>query len=328
MRAKEYLEINKSMIQYYDIVKSAIDALCPLRNDKRKTEEYFNKYLFADARYKAQKDGFALRKGEVQVDKAPLVRIDIMNAIFYDDSFIYAHNIIVMQKNKYHDILRLKFCNLKDINRDTISKIERICSLYKEDYPKQHLCDFLIDDLNQAYFQSKNCLKIGGLDWWCDVYNKTYEQFDIIRVKLVNGFDEHSFLNSICTGNEKMDYEVIELVSYLFKNYSYDLDEVQIKKYVLLSESLKITFNQMHSVSNVVAEPEVNIKINEEDSESEIDKLKIEIDRLKSENERLKDSNIRCGSSLPLSREISTKMRRFKPSIIVWKFDSLISPLK
>ena len=291
MRAKEYLEINKSMIQHYDIVKSAVYALCPLRNDKRKTEEYFNKYLFADARYKAQKDGFVLREGEVHAIKAPLVRIYIMNAVFCDESFIYAYNIIVMQKNKYHDILRLKCCNVKDLNCDTISNIESICSLYKEDYPKQHLCDFLIDDLNQAYSKSKNCFKIGGLDWWCEVYNKAYEQFDIIRVQLMNGFDEHSFLNSICTGNEKMDYEVIELVSYMFKNYSYDLDEVQIKKYILLSESLKITFNQLHNGSNVVAEPEVNIKIKEEDSESEIDKLKNEIDRLMIENERLKEKD-------------------------------------
>ena len=165
--------------------------------------------------------------------------------------------------------------------------------MYKEDKPKQHLCDILIDDLNQAYSKSKNCFKIGGLDWWCEVYNKAYEQFDIIRVQLMNGFDEHSFLNSICTGNEKMDYEVIELVSYMLKNYSYDLDDVQIKKYVLLYESIKITYSLKQSESNMLAEPMTARENNKErNEESEIDKLKNEIDRLKSENERLKDANV------------------------------------
>ena len=292
MRAKEYLEINKSKILYYDIVKSAIDALSLLRNSKIKTREYFNRYLFADARQMSQKEDFVLREGEVDFEDVKHVRFEIMNAVFNDESFIFAYNIIVMQKNDYHKLLQLNCCKIKEINSETISNIERICSMYKEDYPKQHLCDYLIDSKNEEYARSKNCFFNGDSDWWKEIFDKAYEQFDIIRVKLVNGFDEHSFLNSICTGNEKMDYEVIELVSYLFKNYSYDLDEVQIKKYVLLSESLKITFNQMHSVSNVVAEPEVNIKINEEDSECEIDKLKNEIDRLKSENERLKEANV------------------------------------
>ena len=85
MRAKEYLEINKSKILYYDIVKSAIDDLSLLRNSKRKTKEYFNRYLFADARHIAQKEKFVLREREVNVDYAPLVRIGIMNAVCHDD---------------------------------------------------------------------------------------------------------------------------------------------------------------------------------------------------------------------------------------------------
>src|SRR5690554_862796 len=252
MRAKEYLEINKSKILYYDIVKSAIDALSLLRNSKIKTREYFNRYLFADARQMSQKEDFVLREGEVDFEDVKHVRFEIMNAVFNDESFIFAYNIIVMQKNDYHKLLQLNCCKIKEINSETISNIERICSMYKEDYPKQHLCDYLIDSKNEEYARSKNCFFNGDSDWWKEIFDKAYEQFDIIRVKLVNGFDEHSFLNSICTGNEEMDYEVIELVSYLFKNYSYDLDEVQIKKYVLLSESLKITYSLKQSESNML----------------------------------------------------------------------------
>ena len=291
MRAKEYLEINKSKILYYDIVKSAIDDLSLLRYSKRKTKEYFNRYLFVDARYIAQKEEFVLREREVNVDYAPLVRIGIINAVCRDDSYIYAYNIIVMQKNEYHELIHLDFCKIKDINYKTISNIEEICSLYKEDYPKQHLCDFLVQEENEEYARSKNCLENGNTQWWKDVFNKAYEQFDIIRVQLMNGFDEHSFVKRICTGDEKMNYEVIELVSYLFKNYSYDLEEVQERKYRILSNSLKITYKQIRNKVNLLAEPEVSIEKNsEKNKDSEIDRLKRENKQLKQQLE--KEANV------------------------------------
>ena len=115
MRAKEYLEINKNRILYYNLVKGAIEGLCPLRNNKKKTEEYFNRYLFADARYHLQPDGFKQREGEVNKNYAYDVRIYIMNAVYTDESFIFAFNIILMQKNKYYDLIPLNFCEIKEI---------------------------------------------------------------------------------------------------------------------------------------------------------------------------------------------------------------------
>lgn len=289
MRAKEYLEINKDQIFHYDIVKCAIDALCPLRNNKIKTEEYFNRYLFADARYLSNKKDFVLREGEIDVNYAPLVRINIIGAIYNDETFIFAYNIIVMQKNKYHKLIHLNCFKIKEINCKTMSDIERICILYKEDYPKQHLCEYLIDEENEEYARSKHCLQNGSIEWWNDVFNKAYEQFDIIRIKLMNGFDERTFVKSICTNDKKMNHEVIELVSHLFKNYSYDLDEVQERKYRILSDSLKITYNLMNNDANLLSEPEVTMENNYEKNEkNEIDRLKSETDRLKRENELLK----------------------------------------
>ena len=126
MRAKEYLEINKSKILLYDIVKSVIDDLSLLRRNKRKTEKYFNKYLFSDARYIAQKDDFVLREGEVDVQLAQDVRIKILNAIYHDESYIFAYNIIVMQLNEYYEFTPLVFFKAKEINCYTLDKIERI----------------------------------------------------------------------------------------------------------------------------------------------------------------------------------------------------------
>lgn len=285
MRAKEYLEINKSKILYYDIVKRAIDDLSLVRNKKRKTEKYFNRYLFADARYIAQKEGFVLREGEVDVIHALEVRFNIMNAVCCDDSYIFAYNIIVMQKNEFHELIHLNLCNIKDINCDTIFKIEEICSLYKEDYPKQHICDFLMDDINMEYADRNNCLVKGSFDRWNDVFNKAYKHFDNIRIQMVNGFDEHSFIDSICTGDKEKDYEIVQLVSYLFSSYNYDLDEIQEKKYRFLSDSLITIYNEKYTSSNIVAAEPGDIIYGSE----ELERYASEFERLKRENEELKD---------------------------------------
>ena len=260
MRAKEYLEINKEKIKYYDIVKGAIDDLCLLRNDKGKTEEYFNKYLFSDARYAAQNGEFVRREGEVDVLCVQDVRINIMNAVCHDESFIFAYNIIAMQKNIYHELIPLQFCKIKEINCDTITNIERVCSMYKEDYPKHHFYDFLIDDKNEEYARSKDCLVNGNAEWWNQVFNRAYEQFDVMRVQLMNGFNEINVVNNICSGDEKMQNEVVELVSYLFGYYSFDLDQMQIRKYRIFSDRLKIIYNKKLTKSNIVEEPHVSIE--------------------------------------------------------------------
>lgn len=228
MRAKEYLEINKNRILYYNLVKGAIEGLCPLRNNKKKTEEYFNRYLFADARYHLQPDGFKQREGEVNKNYAYDVRIYIMNAVYTDESFIFAFNIILMQKNKYYDLIPLNFCEIKEINSCTISNIESICTDY----------------------------------------------------------------------NEK-DYEIVQLVSYLFSDYNYDIDENQIKKYRFLSNSLLTIYNEKFKNINKVSEPDII----EYGKEKSVDYLS-EIEKLKQENEELKGLIEKDKKSMTCSQQV------------------------
>ena len=102
MRTKEFLEINKEEIYFYDEVKKAIYDLNPLRLDKSKTYEYFNNHLFADARYRSlkynnkdlKKSDFKLLDGEIDLNIAYKVRIEILNAISTDETYIFAYNII------------------------------------------------------------------------------------------------------------------------------------------------------------------------------------------------------------------------------------------
>ena len=130
MRAKEYLDINKSKILYYDIVKAAIDALSLLRNDNRKTEESFNQYLFSDARFLANEKEFILNEGEVDFKLVQEVRNNIMNSVCQDESYIFTYSIIAMQKNLYHNLTPLNFCEIKDLNSIKVNIIVNTIKKY------------------------------------------------------------------------------------------------------------------------------------------------------------------------------------------------------
>jgi len=61
MRAKEYLEVNKSSIKHFDEVNEIVNQMMPLRHSKDMTDNYFNNVLSADIRrqnYLLQKDLF------------------------------------------------------------------------------------------------------------------------------------------------------------------------------------------------------------------------------------------------------------------------------
>ena len=175
MRAKEYLEINKKRIYHYDQVKKSVYDLYPLRSSKIQTEVYFNRYLFADTRYRSFEQYYAdkppsttFNEREDEIDRiiAHKVRQEILNVISGDDTFIFAYNIITIGANKYDDYHRIMAYNLKEENRNTLTYIEEICKNYKEDYPKSDLADYLLDDNNRTIFNNRKCDLRKDEDWW------------------------------------------------------------------------------------------------------------------------------------------------------------------
>ena len=267
MRAKEYLEINKERILYYDIVKSAIDALGRLRNNKIETLEYFNRYLFADARYAAQKEEFELREGEVDDKLAQDVRINIMNAVCKDESFILAYNIIVMQKNKYFYIASLNFCKLKEINCNTVSEIERVRSLYKEDYPNNNLMCFLHDDDNSLYYEEKQLVLNKDVDWWLSAFNEAYAIFDNMRLLLYEPFDAKRLITEYKNKDKELENTIIEIVKYLVAQYDYDLSVKQKKEIKLLSKLIDAHFSHIKKLSYVDKITELENVLKEKEEE-------------------------------------------------------------
>ena len=267
MRAKEYLEINKERILYFDIVKSAIDALGRLRNNKIETEEYFNRYLFADARYAAQKEEFEVREGEVNKNYAYDVRMYIMNAVSSDDSFIFTYNIILMQKNKYFYIASLNFCKLKEINCNTVSEIERVRSLYKEDYPNNNLMCFLHDDDNSLYYEEKQLVLNKDVDWWLSAFNEAYAIFDNMRLLLYEPFDAKRLITEYKNKDKELENTIIEIVKYLVAQYDYDLSVKQKKEIKLLSKLIDAHFSHIKKLSYVDKITELENVLKEKEEE-------------------------------------------------------------
>ena len=247
MRAKEYLEINKKRIYHYDLVKKAVYDLCPLRRSKIQTEVYFNRYLFADARYRSHEQFYAdkppstifnEREYEVERSIAHKIRMEILNVISEDDTFIFAYNIIALGANKYGDYHRIMTCNLKEENLNTIPGIEQVCKEYKEDYPKTSLADYLLDDDNREVFNSKRCDLQKDEDWWLCAFNKAYEIFDLIRVKAADPFKAQYIVKNIFFNDKVMESTIVTIIKRLIDNYSYDITDAQKKKLQMLSDNI------------------------------------------------------------------------------------------
>ena len=255
MRAKEYLELNKKGIYYYETVKKSIYELYPLRRNKVKTEKYFNRYLFAEARHRRLTGCYngeqldkpiTLRPNEVSHLIAPNVRNEILNVIADDETFIYAYNIIVLEKNCYTGNHRSNVCKAKQISCDTIFEIEEKCRLYKEDYPKSNLADYLIDDENR-YFLEQNKIDLNRDEkWWLDAFNKAYEIFDEVRVQLFNPFEAKNIILNYTNDDKDLQQAIIGIINHLVAKYFYDLTTEQQKKIKILSSIIEENYSKKY----------------------------------------------------------------------------------
>lgn len=149
-----------------------------------------------------------------------------------------------MQKNRYYNLTPLNFCQIKDFNSNTVSKIEKICSQYKEDYPKNNLMEYLLDDDNSKFYYEHISKLYKNELWWLNVFNEAYTIFDNIRLRLQKPFEAKRLITRY--KNEDKDFEntVIDLVLLLITRYDYDLNEKQRKAINLLSKIIDSYFSQ------------------------------------------------------------------------------------
>lgn len=247
MRAKEKLEFNRKEFDHYEHVRKSIYDLYPIRTDKQKTKDYFNEHLFADARYRKMIKSnnrthktvrFHENKNEIDHLIAYRVRKEIQNAICDDKTFLYAYNIIERDHNPYDEDYKGKTVKLKPETLVSSVEIEEECVRYKEDYPKNNLSDFLLDETNFEFYNERFCNFMMDEEWWLFLFNKAYEIFDRLRILAYDPFKAHYLANNIYFGDKQMEETILDLLLILINNYTYDLTPVQKKKLKMLAISI------------------------------------------------------------------------------------------
>jgi hypothetical protein len=248
MRAKEKLEFNRKEFDYYEHVRKSIYNLYPLRTNKQKTKDYFSKYLFADARYWKKINSsngthktvrFHENKDEIDHVFAYRVRKEIQYAICDDKTFLYAYNIIERDHNPYDEDQKGKTVKLKPETYTSSVEIEEEIARYKEDYPKNNLGDYLLDERNFEFYSERFSDFMVDEEWWLFVFNKAYEIFDRLRILAYDPFKAHYLANNIYVGDKQMEETILDLLLILINNYTYDLTPVQLKKLKMLAINIR-----------------------------------------------------------------------------------------
>ena len=238
MRAKEYLTLRKEYLLFYDRVKEIIEELAPLRTDLWKTRKYINRNLFPDAQY--------IAKNKDNNDPVPravfrslYIRAEVKNILKGDNSFIFAYNLLTLFDNEYINLKTMQTADLKEMNDNTPQQVQELIRNYREDYPKDNLADYLLEDDNRAFFELKK-KELGQTDeWWLEAFNRAYALFDEMRLELDVPFEAKKKVTQLQLDDVVMQQTVVEMEQYMTEHYDFQLDEDQLKKMKLLAAEIK-----------------------------------------------------------------------------------------
>ena len=297
MRAKEFLELYKVTIPCYDTVKSCVYDLYQLRSDKYNTQLYFDQRLFADARCRSETsnyngllccEDFVLYETEISIENVSTVRKEILNAIYDDETFIFAYNILVSGNCKYTNSNSNRFAETKEICCNTENKINDLREIFKEDYPKDDLVDYLLDSSNEEFYESRNQELDKGNKWWLKAFNSAYKIFDLVRIHANNSDKAKKFVTEFTDSDQLLVATVVQMVVYLTEKYDLKFDnenEQQKKERTRIEKKLSI-------ISKLIKKHILNkqhYQITE--NKSEIEKLQEEIEELNAEVQELKEKH-------------------------------------
>lgn len=194
MRAKEYIHLNRANIKHIDLVERIISDLSPLRMDKKKTDEYYNKVLSSDIRkqtYLLQVDLYdkcnAMQQeeprletfeGEVPYEIAADVREILFQILKEDKSFGYVFFQLGNEHNSKHSSDPIDCIPNHDVISNAISN-NRDC------YPHGEIASYLDDDFN--YDQNEMLLSNGYSEnepeKLTSIFNLAYEMYDVLRCR-------------------------------------------------------------------------------------------------------------------------------------------------
>lgn len=233
MRTKEYIHLHQQDFKHIEVVSQVINDLLPLRKDRVATGEYLNNHLSADIRYqhytlqkKLFDSGNAMQleepsyekiDGEISMDIAHVVREELFKAVREDESFGYLFYFLGSEQNSRH--------NGEPI--DCIPNDERIVQCiceHRDDYPKDHLDDFINDNLN---YQQYNLLMDGH--YWADddvlylaFFNRVYAIYDELRLRKQSVSGLRNFLREQEFDTEAQKYWTYAYIITLIDTYGKD----------------------------------------------------------------------------------------------------------
>ena len=249
MRAKEYLEINKSSLSYADDIKRVIVDLMPLRKDKVATDKYYNRYLLSDwrlERFKQDMQDYNLNngsiekpsletfEGEISAKEANLFRGQLFDVIQEDKSFGYLFYQLGVEKNQKNAFYKNKPIQCVPDESTILSSINR----YRDDYPKQTLDEFIDDALNyeQYSFLTENNIIENEPTTLLDYFNTSYLIYDEVRCIKNKLSQVNQYCKNFTFPDDLQKYWVLSFVSQLIAFF--EKDDVQLER--CRNEILKI----------------------------------------------------------------------------------------
>ena len=279
MRAKEYIYLNGSKMKHLDIISKVISDLIPIRKDKNQTIKYCDEKLGADIRIKnyllqqAYYDhGSAMQQttpvlekieDEIAADIADSVRKELFEVIKEDESFGYLFYFLVTEINAYQKNEPID-C-LPDPNR-----IERAISMYRDDYPKNDLDDYINEDINYNHY---NMLLDGGYfeddnSFFLDYFNDVYSLYDNIRIRKNSISSVRDYVRSHTYPNEKVKFWELSFILTLINTLeSNDSQLLRCKKEIqriitpLEGQVIKSKKSNEYPPSPVYLSPKKGVKI-------------------------------------------------------------------
>lgn len=238
MRAKVNLVLQKDNIKFYDQVKSGIEGLAPLRTDPQKTREYINQHLFLDVQFIACNRENNLPMPRVLVN-LKYIRSVVRNILKVDDSFVFAYNILTEKDNDFINMQMMQAGEPKEVNGETLQQVRERIRMYREDYPKDNLADFLLVEENRNFYRSKKWELSHDEQWWLEAFNRAYAIFDEMRLELDNPFKAKKWATELILNDKLMQHTVVQMLHYMTEGYDFELNEEQLIKMSMLAEEIK-----------------------------------------------------------------------------------------
>ena len=257
MRAIEYLVNFKKHFPKYEELYRVIRELMPLRLDREKTEQYFDKYLSNDLHYERFYKDYKIWENEngmieekPRYEEAPRsiyhgyaigFRNNLIDIINTDESFGYLFYFLASDNNR-----RDKTGKPIDCVPDKSRIIEAVNN-YRDMYPSDNLMEYLEDDLNYDFYSEKHDITdLSDDDDWLIVFNEAYKLFDIIRTKINVPKNAMIYLEENVNPKLEFGAMIISLLIELVENYNYDMDDKTEKRFLVFEKKIREFYNEVY----------------------------------------------------------------------------------